>query len=199
VIIYKTTCLINGKIYIGQYTRSDPNYLGSGKLISRAIVKYGRGNFTREILCECTSQKALDVMEKYFISKFGSTNQSVGYNIAAGARGGALFFGPHSLEVREATSKRMSVLMRGSNNPMYGKVGRNRGKLGSSSPAAKAVVKLCLTKGEPLGIYRCIGDANESVGVSRVADGIGQCCKGKYRFAYGYRWMYLSDFQSKQR
>jgi len=35
--IYKTTNLINGKIYVGQTTIEDPNYLGSGLLIMKAI------------------------------------------------------------------------------------------------------------------------------------------------------------------
>jgi len=48
--IYKTTNKINGKIYIGKDTTSNPQYLGSGKLIKRAILKYGVENFTKEIL-----------------------------------------------------------------------------------------------------------------------------------------------------
>lgn len=41
-IIYKTTNLINGKIYIGQhYTSADDGYLGSGKILNLAIDKYG--------------------------------------------------------------------------------------------------------------------------------------------------------------
>ena len=39
--IYKTTNLINGKIYIGQHKSEvfDNSYYGSGKLIGRAITK----------------------------------------------------------------------------------------------------------------------------------------------------------------
>ena len=40
-IIYKTTNLINGKIYIGQTTNvDDRNYLGSGVIISKVIKKW---------------------------------------------------------------------------------------------------------------------------------------------------------------
>ncbi len=41
--IYKTTCLINGKIYIGQCSKTPENsksYLGSGSNIGLAIKKH---------------------------------------------------------------------------------------------------------------------------------------------------------------
>ena len=45
--IYKTTNLINGKIYIGQHTTDNINdrYLGSGVYFLRAVKKYGKKNF----------------------------------------------------------------------------------------------------------------------------------------------------------
>ena len=41
MIIYKTTNLVNGKIYIGQDSNNNPNYYGSGTLLHKAIKKYG--------------------------------------------------------------------------------------------------------------------------------------------------------------
>lgn len=50
--VYKTTNVLNGKIYIGVHSTDDLNdgYMGSGKAISTAIKKYGEENFTTEIL-----------------------------------------------------------------------------------------------------------------------------------------------------
>ena len=50
--IYKTTNLINGKIYIGKHKseKYDKNYYGSGKIISIAISKYDISNFKNELL-----------------------------------------------------------------------------------------------------------------------------------------------------
>lgn len=77
--------MVNGKIYIGQDSKDNPRYLGSGVMIILAISKYGRKNFNKEILCRCLSQKALDNMERYFIKKFNSTNIDIGYNILPGS------------------------------------------------------------------------------------------------------------------
>ena len=82
-LIYKTENLITADTYIGQTTRmSDTEYFGSGIIISRAIRKYGRENFEREILCYCKSQEDLDHKEKLYISLLKPS-----YNIGMGGSG----------------------------------------------------------------------------------------------------------------
>ena len=65
MIIYKTTNLINGKIYVGKDSKNNNNYLGSGKILNLAINKYGIENFKKETLCECLSSKELNKAERY--------------------------------------------------------------------------------------------------------------------------------------
>ena len=50
--LYKTTNLINNKYYYGMHSTSklDDGYLGSGLILRRAIRKYGKDNFKREII-----------------------------------------------------------------------------------------------------------------------------------------------------
>jgi NADH pyrophosphatase NudC (nudix superfamily) len=86
--IYETTNLINGMKYIGQHKRSgsveDPDdtwYLGSGKIISRAIMKHGKENFSRTILCECNNQEDLNNIEEYFIKLYNAHESKEYYNI----------------------------------------------------------------------------------------------------------------------
>ena len=88
--VYKTTNVVNGKIYIGQRIRTnnekDDIYLGSGSLLFKAIKKYGKENFTRIILEECVSQEELNLYEIKYISEFKSTDKTIGYNIRKGGK-----------------------------------------------------------------------------------------------------------------
>lgn len=82
--IYKTTNLINGKIYIGQ-TKNKYKYIGSGNIIKKAIKKYGFNNFKFEIIIEGDFNKELtDHLEKHYIRLYNSTNNKIGYNISEG-------------------------------------------------------------------------------------------------------------------
>ena len=69
MIIYKTINLVNGKFYIGQSKNNNSNYYGSGNLIKKAIKKYGKENFRKEILCICNSPQELNEQEKFWINK----------------------------------------------------------------------------------------------------------------------------------
>ena len=45
--IYKTTCIINGKIYVGKHESNiwDSTYYGSGSKLTIAITEFGKENF----------------------------------------------------------------------------------------------------------------------------------------------------------
>lgn len=87
--IYKITNSINGKIYIGKDEFDNPLYFGSGKLIKRAIKKYGLDNFTKEILEDnIKDKKLLEELEIFWIKKLNSTDINIGYNICSGGNGG---------------------------------------------------------------------------------------------------------------
>lgn len=102
-IIYKTTCLVNGKIYIGQTTHwQDKSYLGSGVKIEAAIRRFGRENFKRCCLKICYGKRELDIWEYVFIKKYKSQDKKIGYNIADGEITNRGKLNPASLpEVRE--------------------------------------------------------------------------------------------------
>lgn len=88
--IYLTTNIINGKKYIGKRQKSkfDNNYIGSGIYLSKAIKKYGKENFTCEILEECNSVEELSLQEQYWISYYNAVNDPTYYNLAKGGVGG---------------------------------------------------------------------------------------------------------------
>lgn len=54
--------------YIGKhYGELDDSYLGSGKILKRAIDKYGKENFTKSILYISNNNEENKEKEKYFI------------------------------------------------------------------------------------------------------------------------------------
>jgi len=83
MIIYKTTNLINGKIYVGQDSKNNPRYLGSGVWLNRAIEKYGKENFKKEVIDLAESKEELNEKEKYWI-KFYNCKVPFGYNLTDG-------------------------------------------------------------------------------------------------------------------
>lgn len=88
--IYIITNTLDGKIYIGQHisNKLNDNYFGSGLHIKRAIKKYGKENFTKEILAYTDTQDSLNWLEKYYIRKYKAQNPEIGYNLTAGGDGG---------------------------------------------------------------------------------------------------------------
>lgn len=91
--IYKITNNINGKIYIGKRKKSkfDESYWGSGKHIKNSINKYGKENFTREVIEWCPTEEELNNREKFWIEYFDSLNPEIGYNLVSGGLGGSSY------------------------------------------------------------------------------------------------------------
>lgn len=118
--IYLTTNLVTNEKYIGKhYGELDDDYLGSGKILKRAIDKYGKDNFKREILHISKDYQENNQKEKEFIKKYNAVQNRNFYNINEGGDGGDIF---HLLpieqqeKIREDARKRSS----GENNPRYG-------------------------------------------------------------------------------
>jgi group I intron endonuclease len=88
-ILYKTTNLINGMIYIGVHKTSNitDEYLGSGNLLRHAIKKYGPENFTREILMEFENEEDMYAAEMQLVDENFVARDDT-YNIKVGGYGG---------------------------------------------------------------------------------------------------------------
>lgn len=86
--IYKITNILNGKTYIGKHQTSNLNdgYMGSGKLLKRAVKKYGIKNFKKEILFIFKTEKEMNDKEKELVIISENT-----YNLCEGGQGGFSF------------------------------------------------------------------------------------------------------------
>lgn len=69
--IYKTVNKMNGKYYIGMHSTNnlDDEYLGSGQMLWHSIKKYGKENFSKEILEFLPDRKALNEREEQIVNK----------------------------------------------------------------------------------------------------------------------------------
>lgn len=88
--VYKTTNLINGKIYIGvrtyKYNDKDDSYLGTGIAIKAAIKKYGANSFKRNILLVAKASYCYEIEQKLVNEVWILSSKN--YNISLGGWGG---------------------------------------------------------------------------------------------------------------
>ena len=69
--IYKTTCKVTGKFYVGMHSTNnlDDGYLGSGKILGYSRHKYGDENHVKEIVEFLPSRDALKLREKEIVNE----------------------------------------------------------------------------------------------------------------------------------
>jgi group I intron endonuclease len=129
LIIYKTTNLINGKIYIGQDSFNNPEYYGSGLKLKRSILKYGKENFVKEIIDTADSKSELNEKEKFWIKKLNSQDPKIGYNITEGGTGGdTLSNHPNIIEIGEKIRIRISGEKNGFHNKKHSEESKQKMK-----------------------------------------------------------------------
>lgn len=121
-IIYKVTNKINGKIYIGQTSKTLKQRMRAHFNVSnnnprtyfhKAINHYGKENFAFKELVICDSQEEAHKLEIEYIDHFNSKID--GYNLTNGGEG-TLGWSPC-----DDWRKNQSRMRSGKNNPMYGK------------------------------------------------------------------------------
>lgn len=207
--IYKITNLINGKVYIGQTVNSieirfndhcKPSRGKNGSGIDGAIKKYGKENFTVELLATANSIEELNALEIEYIAKYDSMNKHKGYNLCIGGDNTKGYH--HKPESCAKMSKSRMGIFAGEKNPFYGKKHseetkkklsalkkgkplslEHRQHLSNTSPKKRRV--RCLNDGK---IFNSIKEAENYYGVIKVGRACREpsrsCGPDKLKFVY---------------
>lgn len=87
-VVYKTTNVVNGKIYVGKHSTEniDDSYLGSGTALKSAIAKYGISSFVRTIISTHDSESDAYLAESIIVDREFVNRDDV-YNIKTGGLG----------------------------------------------------------------------------------------------------------------
>lgn len=119
MITYVVTNKLNGKQYVGQTTRTMERrwdlHCYKGNALHKAIVKYGKENFSYRTLSECKTIEQLNDAEAYWIDHL-QTLAPNGYNLTTGGDGYT-----RTEENRKALSLSHIGVNAGKDHPMYGK------------------------------------------------------------------------------
>lgn len=155
--IYKATCLVNNKIYIGfcstsldvrvkKHVRQARLNNTSSKLHS-AIRKYGAGEFSWEpIYQSLDGQHCLNVMECHFIKEYNSVQD--GYNTTHGG-GGALGIKQSDYQKQRASEANRGKYMSPETRKLIGDAHRGKhitNEMKSAIAKAQANVRYTLTR-----------------------------------------------------
>ncbi len=122
--IYVTTNMINGKRYLGRRKFSEDWrwYYGSGAIFKKAMKKYGKENFKRDIIDIAYSEDELNQKEYEYSIFFNVVESDDWYNLVYG---GGTTIGYHASDEtkRKIGDKAKERLVNPENHPMYGKDG----------------------------------------------------------------------------
>ena len=112
--LYEITNLVNKKTYIGQHATEDleDGYMGGGLALGKAIKKYGKENFKKEILLFAQNAEALNILEMMAVTpEFCERRDNYNLREGGGSKG----------RLCAQTRKRISIAKSGSRNHNYGK------------------------------------------------------------------------------
>jgi len=222
-VIYCTTNLVDGKKYIGKDWFNDPKYLGSGVRFARALKKYGKENFQKEILqTGMVGKEQINEAERYWIDYFGAVKSDLFYNLADGGDGGMSEekrqnFVPHPnslVALQKLAEKRIGTRM--SEETKRALIKSHKGKpwtekqrisimkskenwdRGNKVVQLEAVVTYKVVK-----VWKSASAATKFFGgkenlINSLCRKRGMGIKGDGRKnSTGFEWMYLTDYEQK--
>lgn len=193
-LVYKITNDINGKIYIGCHKTANvyDGYMGSGKYITRSILKHGIENFTKEILFVFDNPDDMYAKEAEIVNEEFLVDANT-YNLRVGGKGGFDYI--NSNPDKYLTEKRMGSLM-----PIGEVHSRYRARL-ANDPEFKAerreMALLALNKSWEMYPDGTFKDRKHSAATKEKmrAAKLSADCTGEKNPSFGTMWIYNIDLR----
>lgn len=211
--IYKLTNNVNGKIYVGQTSKTLEERLNSHirdmnrekfkhRPIYLAMRKYGIENFSIEEIEECDNAISND-REKFWIKYFNSCVE--GYNVALGGAGKPLYSQSeiYDLLIAGFSVRKICEKIGCSADVVYGVARQNNIDTWSSGLGVLTFMKstktvLVTDNLKNKYIFPSVSETakyiKEKTGCKSSLNGmrshIADCCNGKRKSAYGYSYQY---------
>jgi group I intron endonuclease len=189
-ILYQTTNLVNGKIYVGVHKLTNTSkcrqYLGSGTSLLLAIDKYNPENFTRETLAEFNCSEDAYTAEAEMVTEEFTKREDT-YNIRLGGKGGVM--------PSEETRKKISAAHKGkivSPEARANMSAAQRGKKHSAETKAKVSASL---KGNTRNLGK---KATEETKAKISAGGKGRVFSDEHKAKIGATLLGVKHHSSKQ-
>ena len=211
--IYMWRNIWNNKCYVGQSVnlrkrRNDFlnfNLSYGGRRIDSARKCYNSPDYWEYEILEYCSPNVLNDKEKMYIYFYNTLNSNLGYNLSIGGDGAKgvpcteetkqklreRFKGkPLSKEHCKKISESLKGKYVGENNANYGKKMPEHVKEILIEYNQKKVKQLNKDTGEVVKIWNSIKEAVKALGGK---GDLSDCCSGKRKTAYGYKWCYAED------
>lgn len=168
--VYKITNLINNKIYVG-ITKRDPkvrfneHFSNKKELLFKVKEKYGKENFSLEIIESNLSEVEIDDKERYYINFYNSLIPN-GYNLSIG--------GISNKSISEKGIQKLKGCNLGIKNPKCNKY----------------ILMIDINTNKVLNKFGSAREAARFLGNENKYRSILYCLTGKSKTSQGYYWKY---------
>ena len=179
--IYKITNIQNNKVYIGQTIRSvqdrfnrhlnDALHNVINTHFARAIRKYGKDNFSWEIIDTANTQEELTIKERYWIQYYNSAKEGYNETDAISKSGGNTY--------QSKTEKEMEVI----------KEKIRQTKIGIKNPMARRIKRTNIITGE-IDIFDTIISCAQACGIKNGKTSISTRLNGQTKSPYKKQWIF---------
>ena len=179
--IYKITNIQNNKVYIGQTIRpvqdrfnrhlNDALHNVINTHFARAIRKYGKDNFSWEIIDTANTQEELTIKERYWIQYYNSAKEGYNETDAISKCGGNTY--------QSKTEKEMEVI----------KEKIRQTKIGIKNPMARRIKRTNVITGE-IDIFDTIISCAQACGIKNGKTSISTRLNGQTKSPYKKQWIF---------